>query len=125
MFMTPAIQPDFALRHGQQGDELGNVQLFGGCFFDPLIAQAAKKVVVCVDRIVDTATIRANGRLTKLPAALVHAVVGSPFSAHPSSSAARYDTDETHIRQYVKASLNAEAFQAYLDHYVRAPKTQE
>ena len=106
MFMTPAIQPDFALLHGQQ-------------------AQASKKVVVCVDRIVDTATIRANGRLTKLPAALVHAVVEAPFAAHPCSSAARYDADESHIGQYVKASLDPKAFEAYLDLYVRGPKTQD
>jgi len=121
MLMTPAIHPDFALLHGQQADQLGNVQLFGGCFFDPLLAQAAKRVIVCVDRIVDTATIRRDARLTKLPAAFVHAVVEAPFAAHPSSSAARYDVDEAHIGQYVKACGDPTAFQSYLERYVVQP----
>jgi glutaconate CoA-transferase subunit A len=124
MLSVPTIQPDFVLLHGQQGDELGNVQFYGGCFFDALLAQAGKKVVVSVDRIVDTATIRKNGRLTKLPAAFVHAVVEAPHGAHPSSSAAGYELDEKHIREYVKASTDASSFGAYLDRYVRGCKSE-
>jgi glutaconate CoA-transferase subunit A len=125
LLMVPAIQPDFALLHGQQADEQGNVQLFGGCFFDPMLAQASKKVVVCVDRIVDTATIRKDGRLTKLPAAFVHAVIEAPFGAHPSSSAARYEVDENHIGQYVKASSDPKAYRTYLERYVIQPTGQD
>jgi glutaconate CoA-transferase, subunit A len=124
LLSVPAIQPDFVLLHGQQGDELGNVQFHGGCFFDPLLAQAAKRVVVSVDRIVDTATIRKNSRLTKLPAAFVHAVVEAPYGAHPSSSAAQYDLDEAHMREYVKASGSPESFADYLQRYVRSCKVE-
>jgi glutaconate CoA-transferase subunit A len=119
MLSVPSIQPDFVLLHGQQGDELGNVQFHGGCFFDPLLAQAGKKVVVSVDKIVDTATIRENGRLTKLPASFVHAIVEAPYGAHPCSSAALYNLDEKHVREYVKASGTADGFNAYLERYVR------
>jgi glutaconate CoA-transferase subunit A len=125
MLSVPAIQPDFVLLHGQQADHLGNVQFHGACFFDALLAQAGKKVVVSVDRIVDTATIRKNSRLTKLPAAFVHAVVEVPFGAHPSSSAASYELDEEHLREYVKASGSAATFEAYLDRFVRRPTSQE
>ena len=118
MLMTPAIRPDYALLHGQQADEFGNVQLFGGCFFDPLLAQASSKVIVCVDRIVPTETIRESGRLTKIPAAFVHAVVEAPFAAHPSSSASHYAADDTHIANYLRASANADAFKRYLDRYI-------
>jgi len=124
LLSVPAIQPDVVLLHGQQGDELGNVQFHGGCFFDPLLAQAAKRVVVSVDRIVDTATIRKNSRLTKLPAAFVHAVVEAPYGAHPSSSAAQYGLDETHMREYVKASSSPESFADYLQRYVRDCKVE-
>ena len=118
MLAVASIQPDFILLHGQQADELGNVQFHGGGFFDPLLAQAGKRVVVSVDRIVDTATIRRHNRLTKLPAAFVHAVVEAPYGAHPSSSAAAYDLDQEHIREYVKASADQSSFDAYLDRYV-------
>ena len=118
LLSVPAIQPDIALLHGQQADELGNVQLFGGCFFDSMFAQAAKKVVVSVDRIVDTQVIRENNRLTKIPAALVDAVVLAPKGAHPTSSAASYGVDEGHIKAYLQASRTPEAFQTYLDRYV-------
>src|SRR3546814_2084184 len=74
MLSVPAVQPDLVLLHGQQADALGNVQFFGGAFFDPLLAQAGKRVVVSVDRIVDTDTIRKSNRLTKLPSAFVDAV---------------------------------------------------
>lgn len=124
LLSVPAIKPDVVLLHGQQGDEVGNVQFHGGCFFDPLLAQAGKKVVVSVDRIVDTATIRRNSRLTKLPASFVHAIVEAPYGAHPCSSAALYDLDEKHIRQYVKASGSADDFNAYLQRYVRGCKSE-
>jgi glutaconate CoA-transferase subunit A len=125
MLSVPAIQPDFVLLHGQQADHLGNVQFRGACYFDALLAQAGKKVVVSVDRIVDTATIRKNSRLTKLPAAFVHAVVEAPYGAHPSSSAAGYELDEQHLREYVKASGSVAAFEAYLERFVRGPASQE
>jgi glutaconate CoA-transferase, subunit A len=125
MLSVPTIQPDFVLLHGQQADEIGNVQFHGGSFFDALLAQAGKRVVVSVDRIVDTATIRKNSRLTKLPAAFVHAVVEAPYGAHPSSSAAGYQLDEKHIREYVKASGDTANFAAYLERYVRRCKSEK
>ena len=125
MLAVPAIKPDFVLLHGQAGDALGNVQLFGGTYFDPLLAQAGKRVVVTVDRIVDTATIRRDNRLTKLPAALVDAVVEAPFGAHPSSSAGNYNEDAVHLADYVKASADPGAFKAYLDRFVLGPRDHQ
>ncbi len=118
MLAVPAIQPDLLLLHGQQADEYGNVQLLGGTFFDPLLAQAAKRVVVTVDRIVDPETIRRDNHLTKIPAAFVDAVVEAPFGAHPTASAGFYGMDETHLADYVAASADAAGFHAYLDRYV-------
>jgi glutaconate CoA-transferase subunit A len=122
MLAVPAIKPDFVLLHGQAGDELGNVQLFGGTYFDPLLAQAGKRVVVTVDRIVDAAAIRRDNRLTKIPAALVDAIVEAPFGAHPSSSAGNYHEDSEHLAAYVKASADPAAFKAYLDRFVLGPR---
>jgi glutaconate CoA-transferase subunit A len=125
MLAVPAIQPDLLLLHGQQADEYGNVQLLGGTFFDPLLAQAAKRVVVTVDRIVDPDTVRRHNHLTKIPAAFVDAVVEAPFGAHPTASAGLYDVDEAHLADYVKASADEVGFRGYLDRYVNRAGTHQ
>jgi glutaconate CoA-transferase, subunit A len=118
MLKVPPIHLDVVLLHGQQGDELGNVHYFGPVFFDILMAQAAKRVIVSVDRIVSTDVIRRDNAFTKLPSAFVHAIVEAPFGAHPTSSASLYKTDETHLAAYVKASASPETFANYLKTYV-------
>jgi glutaconate CoA-transferase subunit A len=87
-------------------------------FFDVLMAQAAKKVIVSVDRIVPTELIRRDNHLTKLPSAFVHSVVEAPFGAHPTSSGGLYEADDTHLEEYVRASGGANSFAQYLDTYV-------
>lgn len=116
---VPAIKPDVVLLHGMQADELGNVQYAGAGFFDLLLAQAARKVIVSVDRLVSNATLRANPHLTKVPSAFVDAVVVAPFGAHPASSPGVYAADEPHLRQYVKASRDASSFDGYLADHAR------
>jgi glutaconate CoA-transferase subunit A len=118
MLKVPAIHLDVLLLHAQQADELGNVQYFGPVFFDVLMAQAARKVIVSVDRIVSNETIRRDNHLTKLPSAFVHAVVEAPFGAHPTSSGGLYEADDAHLAEYVKASGSTESFVKYLDTYV-------
>jgi glutaconate CoA-transferase subunit A len=118
MLKVPAIHLDVLLLHAQQADELGNVQYFGPVFFDVLMAQAANKVIVSVDRIVPTAVIRRDNYLTKLPSALVHSVVEAPFGAHPTSSGGLYEADDEHIAEYVRASGGAASFVKYLETYV-------
>ena len=119
MLKVPAIKPDVVLLHAQQADELGNVQYRAPVFFDILMAQAARHVIVSVDRIVSHETVRKSHALTRLPSAFVDAVVEAPFGAHPTVSAGFYDLDEKHIADYVKASADASAFDEYLSSYVR------
>jgi glutaconate CoA-transferase, subunit A len=118
MLKVPAIHLDVVLLHAQQADELGNVQYFGPVFFDVLMAQAAKKVIVSVDRIVPTEVIRRHNHLTKLPSAFVHSVVEAPFGAHPTSSGGLYEADDAHLEEYVRASSDAASFAKYLETYV-------
>ncbi len=119
MLKVPAIHLDVLLLHAQQADELGNIQYFGPVFFDVLMAQAAKKVIVSVDRIVPTEVIRRDNHLTKLPSAFVHSVVEAPFGAHPTSSGGLYEADDEHLAEYVRASGGAASFTKYLETYVR------
>jgi len=124
MLKVPAIHLDVVLLHAQQADGLGNVQYFGPVFFDVLMAQAAKRVIVSVDRIVPTEVIRRDNHLTKLPSAFVHAVVEAPFGAHPTSSGGLYEADDAHLEQYVKASADADSFAKYLERYVGGANAQ-
>jgi len=123
MLKVPAIHLDVLLLHAQQADELGNVQYFGPVFFDVLMAQAAKKVIVSVDRIVSPEVVRRNNHLTKLPSAFVHSVVEAPFGAHPTSSGGLYEADDDHLAEYVKASGGTASFATYLETYVRGIAT--
>ena len=86
MLAVAAVKPDVCLLHAQQADEHGNVQYLGSPFFDAMLAQASRQVIVSVDRIVSTDTIRRSNHLTKLPSAMVDAVVEAPFGAHPTAS---------------------------------------
>ncbi|TWT11457.1 CoA transferase subunit A [Reyranella sp. CPCC 100927] len=122
---VPAIKPGVVLLHGQQADEEGNVQYFGPSFFDPLLAQAGKHVICTVDRIVPTSTVRQDARLTKIPSALVDAVVVAPYGAHPGASPGLYGQDEAHLKAYVAASRNDTAFDAYLSDFVRGANSED
>jgi glutaconate CoA-transferase subunit A len=118
LYAVPAIRPDVCLLHAQQADELGNVQFLGPPFFDVMLAQASRKVIVSVDRIVSSATLRRANHLTKLPRVMVDTVVELPYGAHPSASPSFYRSDEAHLRSYVKASRDPDAFRGYLQRYV-------
>lgn len=123
MLAAMAVRPDVCLIHAQQADVFGNVQHLGPPFFDVMLAQASKRVVVSVDRIVSPDTIRRNNHLTKLPAAMVDAVVEVPWGAHPTASPTLHRADEAHLAEYVKASGKPEAWQAYLQKHVLGAAT--
>jgi glutaconate CoA-transferase, subunit A len=118
LLAVAAIKPDVCLLHAQQADEHGNVQYLASPFFDAMLAQASRHVIVSVDRIVSSDTIRRSNHLTKLSSSMVDAVVEVPYGAHPSASPSLYRADERHLKEYVKASSSAEAFAAYLKRYV-------
>lgn len=120
LLASMAIRPDVCFIHAQQADELGNVQFLGSPFFDVMLAQASRRVVVTVDRIVSTETVRRSNHLTKLPSALVDAVVHAPFGAHPTASHGLYQADEAQLQAYVKASARPEDFARYLLEQVHA-----
>jgi glutaconate CoA-transferase subunit A len=117
MLAAAAIKPDVCLLHAQQADEHGNVQFLATPFFDAMLAQASRHVIVSVDRIVSSDTIRRSNHLTKLPGVMVDAVVEAPYGAHPTSSPSLYRADERHLKEYVKASASEQAFAAYLKRY--------
>ncbi|HYZ31245.1 MAG TPA: CoA-transferase [Crenalkalicoccus sp.] len=114
LLKVPAIKPDLVLLHGQRGDERGNIIYQGASFFDLLMAQAARRVVVSVDRLVSNAEIRRDSRLVKISSAFVHAVVEAPGGARPTASAGEYEADEAAIAAYAKAAVKPESWREWL-----------
>lgn len=120
LLAVAAITPDVCLLHAQQADRFGNVQFLGPPFFDVMLAQASRRVIVSVDRIVSTDVIRRHNHLTKLPASMVDAVVEAPWGAHPTASPTLHRADEAHLSEYVKAAGDGERWAAYLRRYLVA-----
>lgn len=116
----PAIVPDVALIHAQQADAYGNVRSLGTAFCDPVLAKAARHVIVTVDELIDNAVVRSEPYRTTIPGYLVDAVVVIPYGAHPCSSHGRYVHDEDHLRSYL-ASARSDEFVRYLRNWVHAP----
>jgi glutaconate CoA-transferase subunit A len=133
LYATRAIRPRLALLHAQEGDVYGNVRhLSTMTYADQLIARAADKVVVSVDRIVDTDDIVARSRETTIPCIYVDAIVEQPYGAHPTGSFPLYSIDESHIGYYATLAEGARRggeaerslLQSYLDRHVRGASDQ-
>ncbi|MET9357250.1 CoA-transferase [Streptomyces sp. NPDC006617] len=121
-----AMRPDICLLHAQEADVYGNVRYDGTPFCDPLLAKASRKVIVCVDRIVDNDEIRRDPRRTVIPGYLVDAVVETPYGAHPCASQGRYAHDEKHLAAYIAAGRSVAQWRdEYLEPYVLEPRTSD
>ncbi|MCC5971935.1 MAG: glutaconate CoA-transferase [Pararhodobacter sp.] len=134
LYATQAIRPKLALLHAQEGDVYGNVRhLSTMTYADQMMARAAEKVIVSVDRIVDTETIVARPRETTIPCIYVDAIVEAAYGAHPTGSFPLYSIDEDHIEMYAtlaeaarKGEAGADtALRAYLDRHVHHALTQQ
>jgi glutaconate CoA-transferase subunit A len=114
---VPPFNPDIALIHVQEADELGNCRLFGSHFLDPLMARAAKKTILTTDRIITEEDIRRRPQDTAISSIHVAAVVEARFGAHPCSSHGLYSYDEEHLRAYAQQAKTKEGFAAYVEKY--------
>ncbi|WP_436639711.1 CoA transferase subunit A [Microbaculum sp. FT89] len=128
LFATKAIRPKLALLHAQEGDVYGNVRhLSTMTYADQMIARAAERVIVSVDRIVSTENIVERSRETTIPCIYVDAIVELPYGAHPTGSFPLYSIDEAHIEHYATVAEAVRRggdaarpqLQAYLDRHVR------
>jgi len=118
---VPALQPDVAIIHVQEADAEGNARITGTRFEDVLMAQAAKRVIVTAERIVDGASFEAAPETVAIPSFLVEAVVEAPSGAWPCSCAGEYDFDAEYLRAYVDASKDERALRRFIQERILAP----
>jgi acyl CoA:acetate/3-ketoacid CoA transferase alpha subunit len=112
--LLPAAAPDVVILHGHRGDRHGNVQVLGATSVIEPQARAGRMVLATVEQLVDPSEIRAAPETTIVPGMLVDHIAEVPYGAHPTGMFRLYDADYAHIREYVQASRDPDAFREYL-----------
>ena len=105
-----AIAPDVAIIHVQEADVDGNAAITGTLFEDVLLAQAAKRVIVTTERVVDRLPM---DRVT-IPGFLVSAVAEAPGGAAPCGCAGEYGYDREWLLAWGAAAKTAEGAAAFV-----------
>jgi len=116
--LVPALNPDVAIIHVQQSDEDGNAQIWGIGGDCKVGANAARKVIVSCERIVDRDTIGKDPSRTIVPSFKVAAVIEEPYGAHPGYTPGFYDVDFAFGALYQKASNTLEGFNDFLKEWI-------
>ncbi len=115
---VPALRPDWALVHAQQSDPFGNARHLGSAYMDPLIARAARRVLLSCDEVISLEETRREPRRTTLPGILVDRVVPVPRGAHPAASEPLYDVDREHLRVYLQLCATPEGTARYVEEFI-------
>jgi glutaconate CoA-transferase subunit A len=114
----PAITPDVAVLHVQEADSDGNARIVGTRFEDVLMAQAARRTIVTVERLVD----RLDPNLVAIPGLFVHAVVEAPAGAHPCGCAGEYGYDGDWLAAWTAAAKTDEGARAFIADRIIEPR---
>jgi glutaconate CoA-transferase subunit A len=123
--LVKAINPDVGLIHAQRADRDGNTQMWGIIGSNREIAMASRDVIVSVEEIVDSETIRRDPNRTIIPDFRVRAVVEEPWGAHPSYTQGYYDRDNQFHTDYETTSRTLEGHQRFLEEWVFGVSNRE
>jgi glutaconate CoA-transferase subunit A len=113
-----ALAPDVAIVHLQRADKHGNAHCWGNFGVMLEAVKAARKVIVCVEEIVDEEVIASDPNRTVVPGFLVTAVVECPLGAHPSPVQGYYKRDDAFFQQYHAETKTAADFAAWSARWV-------
>jgi glutaconate CoA-transferase subunit A len=114
----PAIKPDVAIIHVHEADKEGNARINGTRFEDVLMAQAAERVIITAERIVDGSAFAADPSLAAISSLYVDAVVEAPRGAWPFGCAGDYEPDIAYLTAFVQAAKDRETLQAFIREHV-------
>jgi len=122
-----ALVPDVALIHAHRADRHGNIQVEPTAIWPDLaiMPKAARKVVVSVEEIVDSDTLREHPERTILPGFVVDAVVQVPHGAHPTSFFPRYGYDAEFHGRWAGIARDDQSVNAFIDEFVHRPSDHE
>jgi glutaconate CoA-transferase subunit A len=121
VYVVPAMRPDVAIIHVQEADPQGNGRILGTRFEDVLMAQAASRVVLTAECIVDGETFLAAPEAVAIPGFLVDAVVLAPRGAWPFSCMPLYEYDAEYLAAWVSAARDLDAARRFIAERIMAP----
>jgi acyl CoA:acetate/3-ketoacid CoA transferase alpha subunit len=116
--LVPALKPDVAVIHAHHADEEGNVQVLGPTALIDEQARASKKVIVTVEKIIESSEIIRRPELTVIPSFIVDVIVEVSFGSHPTAMHAYYDYDIEHLEHVLQQSKTQKTLDNYLDEFV-------
>lgn len=118
VYVIPALMPDVALIHVQEADAEGNGRIIGTRFEDVLMAQAARRVILTAERIVDGERFVAAPESVAIPGFLVEAVVEVPGGAWPFSCTPDYSYDAEYLEQWVRVARDPDSAREFIAEHV-------
>jgi glutaconate CoA-transferase subunit A len=115
---VPALYPDVAAIHVHEADRFGNCRIHGTTVADLDVARAAKKLIVTCERLIPDDEIRRDPSRTAIPFFCVDAVCEVPYGSYPGNMPYEYFSDENHLRAWLEAEKDLDAFRQFLDTYI-------
>lgn len=122
VYVVPALIPDVAILHVQEADALGNGRIIGTRFEDVLMAQAARRVILTAERVVDGESFTDAPEAVAIPGFLVDAVVEAPGGAWPFSCTPLYGYDAEYLAAWVAVARDPEAARAFIAERILSPE---
>lgn len=111
-----ALLPDVAFMHADMADGWGNARVVGPLADTTVACQAARRVVLVVEELVDEAVLRAS--CANVAGVTVSGVVHLPGALRPDGAVGRYDRDVEAYERYATAAATLEGFHAWLEQHV-------
>lgn len=119
VWVIPAIQPDYAVIHASEVDELGNVRVAGTYHWDRIMTRAARSVLVIAEKVVDSSVFTNAPEATVVPYFMVEAFSVVPNGAWPGSCWPYYEIDYPAVERYLEAGP-----QSLAAHLAQAPESK-
>ena len=125
LLLVPALYPDVGIIHAQIADETGNVHIGGYEFMDQDIARASERVIVTVEKIVDSKTFRKQPDTATIPFFCVDAVVRIPNGSYPSECWGLYEADFDHFASFADRTTKngIDGAKGYVEGYIYGTKS--
>jgi len=124
--LVSALQPDLTIAHAWLADSEGNAVFLAPLGENIKGALGSKEgVILTVEKIVPTETLRKYSHMVKLPGIYVKSVTEVPFGAHPSGLSRAgldeydlYSEDYDFIEEVHQAAKTGDSFQKWIDKWV-------
>lgn len=117
----PGLRTDVSLIHLNRADAAGNGQYLGADpYFDDLLAQAADRTFLSVEKVVSTAELTATAPVQSLLVSrlFVDGVIETPNGAHFTSCEPDYGRDEAFQRAYAASGKDEAGWQDFRQRFL-------